>query len=55
MNKRMLARLAMVIVAVGAMTLLQGCESDDYAYTFIWAPSTGNSSAIFVSSGGGTW
>jgi hypothetical protein len=56
MNKQVLMKLAVVIVMLGAMTLLQGCSDDDYAYSFIWAPSTGNASALFtVSSTGGPW
>ena len=57
MSKRVMAKLVVAIVALCAMTLLQGCgEDEDLAYSFIWAPSTGNATAVFMSSGGGgTW
>ena len=39
MNRRLALKLAMAIIALGAVTLLQGCgEEDDFAYSFVWAP-----------------
>ena len=58
MSKRVLVKLAVMMIALGAMTLLQGCgEDDDLAYSFVWAPTgAGTASALFtVSSGGAAW
>ena len=39
MDKRLALKLAMAIIALWAVTLLQGCgEDDDVAYSFVWAP-----------------
>ncbi len=41
MSKRLVVRLALVIVALSAVTLLQGCcdLDDDFAYSFMWTSS----------------
>jgi len=39
MDKRLALKLATAIIALWAVTLLQGCgEDDDVAYSFVWAP-----------------
>jgi hypothetical protein len=50
MSKRVLLKLAVVMVALGAMMLLQGCgEDDDLAYSFVWAPTgAGTAPAVFT-------
>ncbi len=52
MSKRLLMKLALVMVTLGAMTLLQGCgEDDDLVYSFVWrstgfAPTAGTSGVL---------
>jgi hypothetical protein len=60
MSKRFVARLAVAILALGAVSLLQGCggEDDEFAYSFVWSstgfmPSAGSAPPILQLSG--TW
>ena len=41
MNKRIVAKLAVAIIALGVVTLLQGCADEDgeIGYSFMWAPT----------------
>ncbi len=62
MSKRLFGKLMVMLVAVGAMSLLQGCgEDDNLAYSFMWrsagvAPAPGTSPVMIqVSSAGFTW
>jgi hypothetical protein len=63
MSKRLVVKLAMAVIALGAVTLLQGCGDmdDDIGYSFTWTSSgfmsdPGTSPVqIQVSSVGPTW
>ena len=60
MSKRRLTKLALMVFALGAITLLQGCigEDDDLMYNFMWAPSGSMSTPSTSTSTiqvGGTW
>jgi hypothetical protein len=60
MSKRLMLRLALVIAALSATTLLQGCggDDDDLSYSFVWVSggSMGSSGAsVQMSSAGPTW
>jgi hypothetical protein len=47
MSKRLALKLAVTILAFGAVTLLQGCgEDDDLVYSFVW--QSPNSTAVFM-------
>ncbi len=54
MSKRIVMKLAMAVMVLGAAALLQGCgEDDDITYSFVWAPTTGmpnGGAIIYVSS-----
>ncbi len=42
MSKRLMTKLAVAIMALGAAALRQGCGEDaDVAYMFVWAPANG--------------
>ena len=60
MSQRFVARMAVAIIALGAVTLLPGCggEDDDFAYSFVWSstgfmPNAGSAPPLLQVSG--TW
>ena len=60
MSKRLVVKLAVAIITLGAVTLLQGCgdEDDEVGYSFVWVssgfmPASGTSPAEIQVSG--TW
>jgi hypothetical protein len=60
MSKRLMLRLALMIAALSATMLLQGCggADDDFSYSFIWVSggSTASSGAsVQMSSVGPVW
>jgi hypothetical protein len=57
MSKRLVLKLGVMVAAVGAMTLLQGCDDDGVTVAGAWMPVGGGSLAVFAfgsSAGGGT-
>ena len=48
MSKRLVLKLGVMVVALGAMTLLQGCDDDGVTVAGVWMPVGAGTLPVFI-------